>query len=173
MSALGRTRRSSHGSVFTNSVVRDPGQLIVSIMRCNILYPGQGSLRERTYGSIYLGWNWDWVSPWIFIYILQCRPLHLAYNPKELAVLPKTWGRAMGNMVYEVENERGWHLYATEKPGLFARDLKTMFGKGGGAYKVVKDKKGYDMRDYKTSSKVPSSTGGAVTWYHLNTYRIA
>ena len=44
----------------------------------------------------------------------------------------------MGNVVYEAENETGSHLYATEKPELLARGLRTMFGKGGGAYYVVK-----------------------------------
>lgn len=33
---------------------------------------------------------------------------------------------------------------ATEKPELLARDLRTMFGKDGGAYKAVKGKSGYD-----------------------------
>jgi hypothetical protein len=30
---------------------------------------------------------------------------------------------------------------------LLARDLKTMFGKGGGAYSVVKGQNGYDNSD--------------------------
>jgi hypothetical protein len=59
-------------------------------------------------------------------------------------VAPKTWGRTVGNVVFEAENERGGHFYATEKPELLARDLRTMFGKGGGAYKAVKGKSGYD-----------------------------
>lgn len=33
---------------------------------------------------------------------------------------------------------------ATEKPELLARDLRIMFGKGGGAFGVVKGKSGYD-----------------------------
>lgn len=32
---------------------------------------------------------------------------------------------------------------AHEKPELLARDLKTMFGKGGGAYGAVEGKDGY------------------------------
>lgn len=70
--------------------------------------------------------------------------IHLAFNPKELYVAPKTWGRTVGNVVFEAENERGGHFYATEKPELLVRDLRTMFGKGGGAYKAVKGKSGYD-----------------------------
>ena len=59
-------------------------------------------------------------------------------------MLPKTWGRTLGNAVYEVENEAGGHFYATEKPELLVRDLRTMFGRGGGAYKAITDKSGYD-----------------------------
>lgn len=69
---------------------------------------------------------------------------NLAWNPHEICVLPKTWGRTLGNVVYEAENESGGHFYATEKPELLAQDLRAMFGRGGGAYKAVKDKSGYD-----------------------------
>lgn len=50
----------------------------------------------------------------------------------------------MGPIVYESENDSGGHFYATEKPEYLARDLKKMFGKGGGAYGAVKEKSGYD-----------------------------
>lgn len=72
--------------------------------------------------------------------------LGLTFNPKELAVFPKTWGRTLGNVVFESDNteEGGGHFYAHEKPELLARDLKTMFGKGGGAFGAVKGKSGYD-----------------------------
>ncbi len=66
-----------------------------------------------------------------------------ASNPKELSVYPMTWCRTLGPVVYEAENASGGHFYATERPELLARDLKTMFGKGGGAYGVVKGKSGY------------------------------
>jgi hypothetical protein len=68
----------------------------------------------------------------------------IAYNPKELSVLPATWCRTLGPVVYEAFNSSGGHFYATEKPELLARDLRAMFGKGGGAYKVMKGKSGYD-----------------------------
>lgn len=70
--------------------------------------------------------------------------LGIALNPKELVVQPKTWARTLGDVVFESENDSGGHFYASEKPHLLARDLKTMFGKGGGAYGVVKGKNGYD-----------------------------
>ena len=47
-------------------------------------------------------------------------------------------------MVFESDNDRGGHFYATERPEYLARDLRAMFGKGGGAYGVVKGKSGYD-----------------------------
>jgi hypothetical protein len=33
--------------------------------------------------------------------------LGLTYNPKELELVPKVWGRTLGDVVYEAENERG------------------------------------------------------------------
>lgn len=33
--------------------------------------------------------------------------LGLAYNPKDLENVPKRWGRTLGKVVYEVENETG------------------------------------------------------------------
>ncbi|PBP18696.1 hypothetical protein BUE80_DR010343 [Diplocarpon rosae] len=70
--------------------------------------------------------------------------LGLAYNPKELELWPKTWCRTLGPVVFESDNETGGHFYATEQPEWLARDLRTMFGKGGGAYGVVKEKTGFD-----------------------------
>jgi hypothetical protein len=47
-------------------------------------------------------------------------------------------------VVFESDNDSGGHFFATEKPELLARDLKTMFGKGGGAFGVVEGRNGYD-----------------------------
>ena len=69
--------------------------------------------------------------------------LGLTHFPKELTVVPKTWGRTMGPVVYQNEAERGGHFAAWEKPEIIAGDLHKMFGKGGGAYGVVKGKVGY------------------------------
>jgi len=59
--------------------------------------------------------------------------LGMAHFPKELTVVPKTWGRTMGPVVYESDNESGGHFAAWERPEAIARDLRKMFGKGGGA----------------------------------------
>jgi len=61
-------------------------------------------------------------------------------------VQPKSWGRTLGDVVFEASNSSGGHFYASEKPGLLARDLRTMFGKGGGAYGVVRGRSGYRGR---------------------------
>lgn len=69
--------------------------------------------------------------------------LGLAHFPRELYVTPKTWGRTLGPVVYESDNQSGGHFAAWEKPEVIARDLKEMFGKKGGAYGVVKGRDGY------------------------------
>ncbi|KAG9246992.1 Alpha/Beta hydrolase protein [Calycina marina] len=66
------------------------------------------------------------------------------YNPKELAVFPKTWEMTMGNVVFVATNDSGGHFYTTERPELPVRDLRILFGKGGGVYGVVNGKNGYD-----------------------------
>ena len=71
--------------------------------------------------------------------------LGMAYFPKELTVVPKSWGRTYGPVVYESVNDRGGHFAATERPEVIAGDLQKMFGKGGGAYGVVKGKDGYGI----------------------------
>ena len=69
--------------------------------------------------------------------------LGLAYFPRELTVVPKLWGRTMGPVVYESDNDKGGHFAAWERPDVIASDLQKMFGKGGGAYGVIKGKEGY------------------------------
>ncbi|KAI9839840.1 MAG: hypothetical protein M1819_000030 [Sarea resinae] len=70
-------------------------------------------------------------------------PIGLSYFPKEVSVVPKSWGRTMGPVVYEAEYAAGGHFAAHEKPEDIAKDLKAMFGKGGPTYGVVKGKAGY------------------------------
>ena len=72
--------------------------------------------------------------------------LGLSYFPKELVVMPKTYGRTLGPVVYENDHKHGGHFAATENPEGIASDLKKMFGKGGGAHGVIRGKSGYDLR---------------------------
>ncbi|KAG6900644.1 hypothetical protein C0993_006748 [Termitomyces sp. T159_Od127] len=70
-------------------------------------------------------------------------PVGYSYFPKELVISPRSWTR-VHNLVFESEHEEGGHFAAYEKPELLAGDLRKMFGKGGGAFGVVKDKNGYN-----------------------------
>ncbi|RYP20234.1 hypothetical protein DL765_002908 [Monosporascus sp. GIB2] len=58
-------------------------------------------------------------------------PLGLSYFPKDVIVLPSSWGRTLGPVVFETRHEEGGHFAAYEKPELVVRDLRKMFGKGG------------------------------------------
>ena len=69
--------------------------------------------------------------------------LGLAYFPRDLTVVPKTWGRTMGPVTYESENDSGGHFAAWERPEAVVRDLRQMFGKGGEAFGVVEGREGY------------------------------
>lgn len=69
--------------------------------------------------------------------------LGLSYFPKDISMVPRTWGRTMGPVVYENDSTSGGHFAALEKPEVIASDLRKMFGKGGGAFGVVKGKDGY------------------------------
>lgn len=72
--------------------------------------------------------------------------LGLACFPRELVVVPKIWGRALGPVVYESEQDSGGHFAAWEKPEAIAKDLKSMFRKGGLVYGVVPGRDGYQER---------------------------
>lgn len=69
--------------------------------------------------------------------------LGLSYFPKDLEVPPRAWGRTLGPVVFESEHEDGGHFAAHERPEQLVGDLRKMFGRGGGAFGVVKGKEGY------------------------------
>ena len=69
--------------------------------------------------------------------------LGLSHSPKELRVLPSAWTRTQGDVVYEKTWEDGGHFLAWEKPEHLLHDVRSMFGKEGGAYGCVKEKEGY------------------------------
>ncbi|KAJ7914238.1 Alpha/Beta hydrolase protein [Mycena leptocephala] len=71
-------------------------------------------------------------------------PLGLSRFPKDIVVLPKSWAKRMGKVVFDREHERGGHFAAYEKPEELAQDLRKMFGKGGPAFGVVTGRSGYD-----------------------------
>ncbi|KIW08863.1 uncharacterized protein PV09_00787 [Verruconis gallopava] len=65
---------------------------------------------------------------------MPCVKIGLTYNPKEIEMFPKAYGRTLGRVVYEVENEHGGHFYAHEHPEWLVRDLRHMFGKDINAF---------------------------------------
>ena len=69
--------------------------------------------------------------------------LGMAFFPKELHVVPTTWAKTQGEVVYISEHDRGGHFPAIERPETIVEDLRKMFGKGGGAYAVVSGRNGY------------------------------
>lgn len=70
--------------------------------------------------------------------------LGIAYFPKELRPVPKTWARTLGPVVYESDNKHGGHFAAWERPEIIIQDLRAMFGKGGEAYGLIPGRDGYD-----------------------------
>ncbi|KAJ6571805.1 Alpha/Beta hydrolase protein [Mycena capillaripes] len=70
-------------------------------------------------------------------------PLGLSRFPKDILVLPKSWTREMGNIVFEVEHESGGHFAAYERPEYLADDLRKMFGKDGPAFGILSGNSGY------------------------------
>ncbi|RMZ79808.1 hypothetical protein DV738_g3221, partial [Chaetothyriales sp. CBS 135597] len=71
-------------------------------------------------------------------------PLGLSLPPKELTPLPLLWNKTLGPIVFQRVWEIGGHFAAYEQPDALVRDLREMFGKGGGAYGVVKAHDGYE-----------------------------
>ncbi|CAI6245561.1 unnamed protein product [Periconia digitata] len=69
--------------------------------------------------------------------------LGLAHFPKELTVVPRIWGRTLGSVVYESDNDKGGHFAAWERPDVIAGDLQKMFQKGGPCFSIVPERNGY------------------------------
>ncbi|KAG8415526.1 hypothetical protein J3459_011435 [Metarhizium acridum] len=51
-------------------------------------------------------------------------PLGLSYFPKDLILRPRTWGRALGPVVFESVHADGGHFAAHERPEALVADLK-------------------------------------------------
>jgi pimeloyl-ACP methyl ester carboxylesterase len=71
-------------------------------------------------------------------------PLGIAHFPKELAIMPKLWHQTLGPVVHESEWEQGGHFAAWERPQDLVKDLRDMFGRGGGAFGCVRGRGGYE-----------------------------
>jgi hypothetical protein len=69
--------------------------------------------------------------------------LGFSHFPMDLMVLPSTHVRTLGEVVFEKDHESGGHFAAYERPVEIVEDVREMFGKGGGAFGVVKGLTGY------------------------------
>ena len=58
-------------------------------------------------------------------------PLGLSYFPRDVIVLPSSWGRTLGPVVFEKRHEEGGHFAAYEKPELLVDDIRKMIRNGG------------------------------------------
>ncbi|KAI0390177.1 microsomal epoxide hydrolase [Xylariaceae sp. FL0594] len=66
-----------------------------------------------------------------------------SHFPQDLMVLPCAWMRTLGEIVFERSHESGGHFASWERPDEIVQDLRDMFGRGGGAFGVVKGATGY------------------------------
>ena len=71
-------------------------------------------------------------------------PLGIANFPKEISATPHLWHKTMGPVVHESTWDYGGHFASWERPDAIVKDLRDMFGKGGGAENVVKGASGYE-----------------------------
>lgn len=64
--------------------------------------------------------------------------LGVSLFPKDVVVPPKRWAHSLGPVVFDAVHEQGGHFAAHERPEQLAADLRSMFGRSGGACKVAK-----------------------------------
>ncbi|VUC26533.1 unnamed protein product [Clonostachys rosea] len=84
----------------------------------------------------------DEIRPVIGNLFLKGVKLGCSNFPKEVVVLPSLWNKTLGNVVFNKEHGHGGHFAAFECPNELVGDLREMFGRGGGAYGVIKGKLG-------------------------------
>ncbi|KAF2123176.1 Alpha/Beta hydrolase protein [Lophiotrema nucula] len=53
-------------------------------------------------------------------------PLGLSYFPRDVIVLPSSWGRTLGPVVFEKRHVEGGHFAAYEKPDLLVADVRNL-----------------------------------------------
>ncbi|KAJ0161417.1 putative epoxide hydrolase [Colletotrichum tanaceti] len=63
--------------------------------------------------------------------------LGLSIFPMDLVVPPLSHARTLGPVVFAVTHGDGGHFAAHERPEVLVKDLRDMFGRGGGAYDVA------------------------------------
>ncbi len=71
-------------------------------------------------------------------------PMGIARFAKDVILLPKLRNHTLGTIVFESEHAKGGHFAAWERPDDVVKDLRTMFGKGGGAGHCVDGSDGFE-----------------------------
>ena len=69
--------------------------------------------------------------------------LGVARFERDVMVLPMRWNDSLGHVVRRKTFEKGGHFAAWESPGVIVEEVRTMFGRGGGAEGCVKERSGY------------------------------
>ena len=67
----------------------------------------------------------------------------ISHFPRDIHVTAKATSATMGDVVFQREYDQGGHFAAWEMPETIIKDVREMFGKGGGAYGVVSNRAGY------------------------------
>jgi len=70
-------------------------------------------------------------------------PLGITDFPMEISNSPKAWWGTLGPIVYSKSFDKGGHFAGWERPDAVAEGLCEMFGKDGGAQRVVDGRSGY------------------------------
>ncbi|KAK8147015.1 hypothetical protein G3M48_002267 [Beauveria asiatica] len=65
-------------------------------------------------------------------------PLGVSQFPMDIVVIPRLWSHGLGPIAFEKRHKNGGHFAAFERPKELAEDLRTMFGRNGGAFAVTK-----------------------------------
>lgn len=69
---------------------------------------------------------------------LQTKPkLGISQFPKDIVGIPDAAARTLGPIAFQRFHDTGGHFAAWEKPEALVKDLRDMFGPGGGAHGVV------------------------------------
>ncbi len=58
-------------------------------------------------------------------------PLGLSYFPKDVVLVPSSWGKTLGPVAFKKRHEEGGHFAAYEKPESLVEDVREMVKKAG------------------------------------------
>lgn len=84
----------------------------------------------------------------------RCQVEHSAFSER-IESATEIVDETMGPLVYQKDHDSGGHFEAFERPDAIVDDLRTMFGKGGGAFGVVRACSGFDEHEVRVSSGKP------------------